>query len=214
MNAWEFSTLEQKVLALTGHTSEAEYKKDRSRRAEELERMLDLKPSHRLFEIGSGDGTVAKLLATKCSRIDCTDISESFLAEARKTCNECTNIRFYHIGTDYLSFLLPASYDSGYSLGTFIHMNPYEAFHYLCSIHEILKPGGNFYFDACTLGEQTVEIFREHAGIYKLKRDSLSGLLNYNGPEIWRALAVEANLKILHLSPPLITGWMKVLVQR
>jgi SAM-dependent methyltransferase len=212
--AWEVGSEEDALLALAGHASPEIYYQDRLQRAEEVKQVCRVQASHRIFEIGSGDGTVAKILSSNCARLDCNDISESFLNKARRNCAGIPNIAFHAIGFDYLQHLPSASYDSGFSLNVFIHFNLYEIFCYLTEVERLLQGGGLFYFDACTLGDQTLALFREQAVSYKEDRSRLPGLLNFNHPEPIARIIQEVGLH--EVSGPVAHGggWLKFLLEK
>ncbi len=212
-NAWEFQTDDQALRALAGNATREDFLRDRERRAVEVARLCEIGVRQRGFEIGSGEGNVARLLANRCRALDCSDISESFLAVARMTCSDIPNVTFHKI-SKYLDHLPSATYDFGYSLNVFIHFNPYDIFNYLQSVRRILKPGGIFYFDACTLGEQTRELFREQAAMYCETPQNMRGYLNFNHPDVIRAIVKETGLEILEKSDLSSAGWLKVLIAK
>jgi SAM-dependent methyltransferase len=211
--AWEFGSDEEALLALAGHATPEIYYQDRLRRAEEVKQVCRIRPSHRAFEIGSGDGTVAKILSSACAHLDCNDISNSFLIKARQNCAGIPNIAFHAIGRDYLQHVPSASYDFGFSLNVFIHCNPYEIFHYLKDVERLLKPEGLFYFDACTLGDETMALFREQALNYKEDRTRLPGLLNFNHPQLIARIIHEVGLREVN-RPVEAGGWLKFLIEK
>jgi SAM-dependent methyltransferase len=212
-NAWEFQTDEQALLALAGHSTREEFDRDREERAREVAGLCEIGIAERGFEIGSGEGSVARLLAGQCQALDCSDISESFLEVARKNCAGVSNVTFHKI-SNYLDHLPSGAYDFGYSLNVFIHFNPYDIFNYLQAVRRILKQGGIFYFDACTLGEQTMELFREQAAMYRETPQHVRGYLNFNHSDVIRAIVREASLEVLDKSYLSGAGWLKVLVTK
>jgi SAM-dependent methyltransferase len=210
-NAWEVDSDEHALLALAGHSTREEFERDRQKRAQEVADWCSIKAAGRGFEIGSGEGTVARLLSFHCASLDCNDISASFIERARANCAQRPNIRFHKIESQYLDHLPAGSFDFGYSLNVFIHLNPYDMFNYLRSVTRILKPNGVFYFDACTLGEQTEALFLEHAGYYRSNPEQVRGLLNFNHPGMIRRVAHQAGLSISDRSWLSEEGWLKVL---
>src|SRR5438045_3574450 len=94
-SAWEFETDDKALLALAGNSTKEAYQEDRLRRADDVRRMCAVQAEKRGFEIGSGDGTVARLLAPDCLSIDCTDVSSSFLSKARENCKNVSNVAFH-----------------------------------------------------------------------------------------------------------------------
>jgi glycosyltransferase involved in cell wall biosynthesis/GT2 family glycosyltransferase len=213
-NAWEVETDEQALLALAGHDSHEKYLQDRKERAADVIDLCRIGLTQRGFEIGSGDGTVAKILSPYCHALDCTDISSFFLAAAQRNCTECKNISFHQIGSEYLAFLPSNAYDFGYALGVFIHLNAYDIFHYLCDVRRILRKGGTFLFDACDIGVQTLDVFREQALIYRCDPATVRGLLNFNSAGALRTLIEEVGFSTSNLSILGESGWIKLVVTK
>jgi SAM-dependent methyltransferase len=210
-NAWEIQSEEQALLALAGHDTPEEFERDRRYHAGEIARLCSITKQSRGFEIGSGEGTVARILAAQCQFLDCNDISAAFLKKARATCAQHTNVAFYKIESDYLDYLPAASYDFGYALHVFIHFNPYDIFNYLTSVKRLLKPGGKFFFDACMIGEQTIALFREHAAMYRKTPERVRGYLNFNSPDMVRTIVREVGLQISNELELSESGWLRVL---
>ena len=213
-NAWELEQGDDGFLKLSGHTTREEFERDRQQHASEIVQFCSIASTSRGFEIGSGDGTVARILAPQCQSLDCNDLSASFLEVARAKCADQPNVSFHKIGDNYLDHLPAESYDFGFSLHVFIHFNAYDVYNYLLAAKRILKPGGTFYFDACALGPQTVTVFREHAEMYRQSPQSIRGLLNYNHPQTLQRLIAEAGMEFSDQSQLSEEGWMKVLTRK
>lgn len=195
---WEHWTRSERQAALAGITPREEYLETRRQAVVELVRLLSIDPSSVGFEIGSGEGVVARDLAQQCQSIDCTDISRTFLKLARKTCRGSTNIRFSRIRKNHLDFLPAEHYDFGYALNVFIHLNQYEIFFYFKSIRRILKPTGAFFFTGSTLGVDTIDLFRFFAKRYKKLGETRPGFMRWANLEILESLANEAGLVVDH----------------
>lgn len=213
-NAWEVDSDENMMLALTGHTRREEYLRDREERAREVLSYCGVEAHHVGFEIGSGDGTVARILSGHCRRLDCNDISQQFLETARGHCADCANVAFHKIESDYLDFLPAEAYDFGYSLNVFIHFNPYDIYHYLSSVHKILRPGGVFMFDASHLGSATWDLFFEHAEIYRQHPETIRGVMNFNHPSLIQTVIEKVGLHVSKRSMIGDNGWMKIIVTK
>ena len=213
-NAWELGENEDGLLKLAGHSTREEFEQDRLQHAEEIARFCRITPEKRGFEIGSGDGTVARLLAPKCLALDCNDISASFLNLAKTNSAQFSNLSFHRIESKYVDYLPPETYDFGFSLHVFIHFNAYDILNYLASVKRLLKPNGIFYFDACSLGEQTMAVFREHAQMYAGHPENIRGFLNYNHPDTVGKLVKEAGLQVSSESQLSDHGWMKVVTTK
>jgi hypothetical protein len=133
---------------------------------------------------------------------------------ARETCRDVLNVGFHPIGDDYLAHLPSASYDFGYSLNVFIHLNPYDMFNYLSDVSRVLRPGGVFFFDACTLGSETRGLFGEHADLYRQDPAGVRGLLCFNDPRAIAAVAKDAGLRVVKQNRFSRSGWLKFLVRK
>jgi SAM-dependent methyltransferase len=213
-NAWELGENEDGLLKLAGHSTREEFEQDRRLHADEIVRFCRITPDKRGFEVGSGDGTVARLLAPKCGSLDCNDISASFLKLAQANSAQYANLSFHRIEDKYLDYLPSEAYDFGFSLHVFIHFNAYDILNYLASVKRLLKPNGVFYFDACSLGEQTMAVFREHAQMYAKNPENIRGFLNYNHPDTIGKLVGEAGLRLSNESQLTDKGWMKVVTSK
>jgi SAM-dependent methyltransferase len=138
---WEYDTPEAMQRALAGNWSRDVYLQHRVELAEGLAALLGLDGTQRGFEIGSGEGLVARALSAHCESLDCTDISRTFLEAAEETCRDCENVQFHLIEREFLDFLPARQYDFGYSSNVFVHLNAYDIYFYLRSVHELLRSG-------------------------------------------------------------------------
>jgi SAM-dependent methyltransferase len=193
---WEYDTSEAMQRALAGNWSREVYLRHRVELAEDLAALLELDGTQQGFEIGSGEGIVARALADHCRSLDCTDISRTFLEAAKSTCRDCANVRFHPIEADFLDFLPPDQYDFGYSSNVFVHLNAYDIYFYLCSARRLLRPGGIFVFNVAEIGESTREMFHSQARVYRGHQDPVRarGLMNWHGIDLIRQLVEEADL--------------------
>ena len=91
-NAWELEEGDDGFLKLSGRTTREEFERDRQQHAAEIVQFCSITRERRGFEIGSGDGTVARLVAPQCQSLDCNDLSASFLEIARAKCADLPNV--------------------------------------------------------------------------------------------------------------------------
>ena len=73
------------------------------------------------FDLGSGSGRWAKLVAPRVGHLHCIDASADALAVARRNLAELANCSFHHASVDAMP-LADASADFGYSLGVLHHV--------------------------------------------------------------------------------------------
>jgi hypothetical protein len=64
------------------------------------------------------------------------------------------------IGDDFLDSLPSDAFDFGYAANVFVRLDAYGIFHYLRGDARVLRPGGRFWFNACTVGVNTIDLFR------------------------------------------------------
>lgn len=194
--AWEWATSEEMQLRLAGTQPRADYLSDRALRADWTADRLALTPASSVFEIGSGEGVMAAALAPRVRALCCTDVSKSFLDHARETCRGHENIAYHLIDDDYLETLPPDSFDAGYSLNVFIHLDVYEIFLYLGQIARLLRPGGRFVFNFLEPGGRVTQpYFRADLARYRQASPAeMKGMLSWHHRQTLATLAVEAGL--------------------
>jgi SAM-dependent methyltransferase len=213
---WEYPTRDAMQIALAGSMPRDEYLRHRSDMARELVELFGLDGTQQVFEIGSGDGVVARHLARQCRSLDCADISRTFLDAAQETCGGLDNVRFHLITTDFLDFLPAGEYDFGYSLNVFVHLNAYDIYFYLRSVDRLLRGGGLFRFNIANVGESNRELFHRHAQVYRSHQDPVRtrGIMNWHGMDLIRALVAEAGLRFREDRLAGSGGHYKVLVEK
>ena len=211
---WEHQNRDDQQRALAGFMPRDEYLESRECLATELVDLFGLDATKRGFEIGSGEGIVARELSPHCAILDCTDISRTFLEWARETCQSCKNVRFHLINQGYLDFLPEQVYDFGFSANVFIHFDLYRIYYYLQSVRRRLKSGGRFFFTGATLGEKTLDLFRIFADEYAKTHEVHHGFMQWNDLESLRFVIAEAGLDLLEEKSENFGGHLRILVQR
>jgi SAM-dependent methyltransferase len=93
------------------------------------------------FDLGSGSGRWARMVAPRVGTLTCIDASGDALAVARRTLAGRDNVRFVHATVGALP-LPSASFDFGFSLGVLHHVPDTEAG--LRAAVKLLKPGAPF----------------------------------------------------------------------
>ncbi|GAA0731055.1 class I SAM-dependent methyltransferase [Dactylosporangium roseum] len=196
--AWEWDTAEGMQLRLAGFLPRPVYLSDRQRRVDWVADRLALNADSEVLEVGSGEGVMAAALASRIRMICCADVSKSFLDKARETCSDHANVTYHLIDDDYLETLPSASFDAGYSLNVFIHLDAYEIFQYFRELSRVLRPGGRFVMNFLELGEVTWPFFRGDLARYRQAQAvEAKGMVSWHHRVTVAALAREAGLEPL-----------------
>lgn len=93
------------------------------------------------FDLGSGSGRWARLVAPRVGALHCVDASADALAVARRNLSDRPNVEFHHASVGSLPFN-EASMDFGYSLGVLHHVPDTSAGIAACV--RLLRPGAPF----------------------------------------------------------------------
>lgn len=101
----------------------------------------ELPPNAAGFDLGSGSGRWARMVAPRVGRLTCIDASADALAVARRTLAGHGNVDFVHATVGALP-LPRASFDFGFSLGVLHHVPDTEAG--LRAAVGLLRPGAPF----------------------------------------------------------------------
>jgi len=193
--AWEWSTAAAMQSYVAGTIAREDYLRDRRELVAQVRGALAPDPAARLFEIGSGEGVMARDLAADVGELYCLDVSGSFLDVARRTCAGRPNVAFQKIDENYLDVLPDDAFDGGYCLNVFIHLGVYEIHQYLLGVARVLHGGGRFIFNFATLGPATIGLFRSYAARFRdASPMQLPGFMRWHGREVVETLATEAGL--------------------
>jgi SAM-dependent methyltransferase len=93
------------------------------------------------FDLGSGNGRIARTVAPRVGVLNCIEPSAAGLAASKKAMREVTNVRFHQASVDTIP-LADNSQDFGYSIGVLHHIPLPEAGLRACVAK--LKPGAPF----------------------------------------------------------------------
>lgn len=93
-----------------------------------------------VLDAGTGDGTMAALLAERCRSVTCLDHSNKLLRAARQRLSEVNNVRFAHGDLNALP-LADASFDHVLLLNVLTYVD--EPVRVLSEAARVLRPGGD-----------------------------------------------------------------------
>ena len=134
-------------IAVDGSTDERTLRLTGAFSAAQARAALDLQPGDRVFELGCGVGRIGRELAGEVARWHGLDISENMLGVARERLHGIGDAHFDALTGSNLAMLPDASFDKGYCVAVFIHMDKEDMVLYLREVARVLRPGGLFYFD-------------------------------------------------------------------
>jgi ubiquinone/menaquinone biosynthesis C-methylase UbiE len=188
MNDWEARDIRHAAQLLVGdyYGERPEEKLDmirgeKEKRAAYLCKKLSCNKSSVALEIGSGMGLTSKPFAKAVKQLYCSDISESFLALARKECAGIANIEFVHIRSEPASFEFPDEFfDVIFSDAVFIHLNLYDIFWYFSEFQRLAKRRGRVFINIRNAARMDMNSFAQMAGFYRQNPATLKTLLCWN----------------------------------
>jgi ubiquinone/menaquinone biosynthesis C-methylase UbiE len=95
-----------------------------------------------LLEIGPGGGRVTEILIAKCRKLIAADISPLMLRNLKLRFQNESSIEFHELDGHGLSGIPDDSVDAVVSYDVFVHLTPWDIFHYLREIRRVLRAGG------------------------------------------------------------------------
>lgn len=187
MNSWETNNDHELFELLAGdwYGKNPEEKldllrRDKTGRAKFLCEDLNLAPNQVVLEIGSGVGFVSRHIAGRVKRLYCCDISDSFLAYARKECRDVPNISFHKLDESGKLFFAPELFDAVVADAVFIHLNIFDIYWYFAEFQKVLKPAGMVWINVMDDTTIVKEKMVENAELYRKDKSCLKILLCWN----------------------------------
>ncbi len=164
-----------------------EIRESRKAYASHFCKLVELKSSDRVVDLGSGCGFGTYWISQQAREVIACDISDAYLQFAAKQCEDRDNIAFNKIQNTDLGFIADETIDKIISMSVFIHMNEYDIFHYFREFSRILKHNGLVCIDFADGDSlnflkpgEPEKWFKKAAEIYAEKGSDLSGLMNWN----------------------------------
>jgi cyclopropane fatty-acyl-phospholipid synthase-like methyltransferase len=112
---------------------------------------LDIRPQHKVLEIGVGVGRLAEHMALRCHEFHGVDISGNIIREAERRLARFDNVHLQTLSRSGLHAYADAEFDRVYSHVVFIHIEREDVYHYIRESYRVLKPGGRAYFQTNNL---------------------------------------------------------------
>jgi SAM-dependent methyltransferase len=152
---------------------------------------LRLAGTESALEIGSGCGFTSRELARRVARLQCLDVSESFLAFARDECADVPNVSFQRGTYTDLSAIDPASVDAVLASAVFIHADLYSIDRFFSELARVVRDGGRVVFDFLDANrlEAGSGLFRQHAKEYRQNPAKYGELCKWNSGVALRRIA-------------------------
>ena len=135
------------MLAVDGSFNEATLRATGAFTANQVRHALDLQAQDKVFEIGCGVARIGLELVDAVGHWHGLDISENMLRVSRARLSGKANASLAALDCSRMEMLEDASFDKGYGVAVFIHMDKEDFVLYLRDAFRVLKPGGLFYFD-------------------------------------------------------------------
>jgi ubiquinone/menaquinone biosynthesis C-methylase UbiE len=133
--------------AVSGSTDEAELLKTGHMTKDLLQRVVGIRLTDVILEIGAGVGRCGVLIAPLCREWIAADVSENMLVHLKRRLAHLPNVRTVALNGYDLSGVPSSSIDVVYCTVVFMHLDEWERFSYVRESFRVLKPGGRIYID-------------------------------------------------------------------
>jgi len=117
----------------------------------QLDRLVGIRPSDDIMEIGCGVGRVGAVLAERCHSWTGADVSAGMLTHTRRRLARHANVRTVELSGYDLAPVASESLDLVYCTVVFMHVSEWERFSYIEEARRVLRPGGRLYVDNISL---------------------------------------------------------------
>lgn len=134
-------------MVVAGVTGEEQLSTTATHTLDTLERIVGIKPTDVILEIGCGVGRVGKVLSPRCAKWIGTDISSNMLAYAGERLKGLPNVELVELRSVGLGEIAANSVDLVYCTVVFMHLLEWDRWRYVSEARRVLRPGGRCYFD-------------------------------------------------------------------
>jgi SAM-dependent methyltransferase len=117
----------------------------------QLDRLVGIRPTDDIMEIGCGVGRVGAVLAARCHSWTGADVSANMLAHTRRRLSGHPNVRTVELSGYDLAPVASDSLDLVYCTVVFMHISEWERYSYIEEARRVLRPGGRLYVDNVSL---------------------------------------------------------------
>lgn len=130
--------------------------------ADFIQKMLQLAPSARVLDVPCGSGRLAIELASRGFTISGVDFSTEFLNEARTLASRRRLVVSWY-RTDMRDLPWQGTFDGAFCFGnSFGYLEDDGNARFLESVNSVLRPGGRFILDACSVAENVLPQIQKH----------------------------------------------------
>ncbi|HMN68852.1 MAG TPA: methyltransferase domain-containing protein [Bdellovibrionales bacterium] len=172
---------------------------ERRERARPLAASLDLGPSDRVLELGSGCGWAALELAPRVAEYHCADVQEEFLRFAGMELRGVDNVHMHKMAYGDFKGLHSLGITKSLAMDVFTQFNLHDHAIYLREVYELLPVDGWFYFNylnADFLNVRTNAKFLRHNRLFAEDRTQFPLLTHWTSARTMRDIARDIGFAV------------------
>ena len=212
---WEYIGRDQAVayLMMNNSKNEEELRSSGQRVAQALRQGLDIRPDHRVLEVGCGVARIGRELAPYCGEWWGCDISGSVIQIAERRTAQLGNVHFRVLEESSLRGFEENAFDRVYCHAVFMHLAQIDVFAYVEEMCRVVKPGGLVFYDGINLTtEEGWSRFIWEVEHYRGREVRPIHLSRFTTPEEMRVYAQRAGLGLLYCLTPRF--WVQVVAAK